>query len=124
MLFGVTATGRLVAAITDTRLTMQSEMKINSLSESLINEIDASGDGQVTELEFVLYMLRKYELVDEGLLQGFFDNFRSLDTDGSGVLTADDLRYWANQNSQLRSRSPLRDNGYAELSGRHVRFTL
>ena len=62
-------------------------MKINSLSESLINEIDASGDGQVTELEFVLYMLRKYELVDEGLLQSFFDNFRSLDTDGSGVLT-------------------------------------
>merc|ERR1719487_91726 len=95
MFFGVAATGRLVAVITDALLKMKSEMKIHSLSESLIKEIDASGDGEVSELEFVCYMLKKYDLVDDDLLKGFIDNFRTLDKDGSGFLTANDLRDWA-----------------------------
>ena len=47
MFFGVAATASLVAVITDTLLKMKSEMKIHNLSEKLIEEIDASGDGEV-----------------------------------------------------------------------------
>jgi voltage-gated potassium channel Kch len=97
MFIGVAATASLVAVITDTLLKMKSEMKIHNLSEKLIEEIDASGDGEVSEMEFVCYMLKKYELVDQDLLQGFIENFRSLDKDGSGFLTANDLKDWAKE---------------------------
>jgi hypothetical protein len=121
MFFGVAATGRLVAVITAELLKLKSEMKIHSLSESLLDEIDSSGDGEVTELEFVCYMLKKYELVDEDLLQGFIENFRQLDKDGSGILTANDLRSWAQHHTEARSRksilvSPrLNAEGYKEM---------
>lgn len=62
------------------------------LDPALIEEFDVSGDGKVTELEYVLAMLRSLELVDMDHVTPIIDRFKELDKDGNGVLDRDDLR--------------------------------
>ncbi|CAE7702851.1 TPKB [Symbiodinium pilosum] len=62
------------------------------LDPSLIEEFDVSGDGQVTELEYVLAMLRSLELVNMDVVGPILDRFNALDKDGNGVLDRDDLQ--------------------------------
>jgi potassium channel subfamily K len=56
-----------------------------------IFELDTDGDGVVSKAEYVLCMLRETREVDEELLQGYESQFKALDTDGSGHLSAEDF---------------------------------
>ena len=62
------------------------------LDPSLIEEFDDSGDGKVTQLEYVLAMLRSLELVDMDFVAPILARFDELDKDGNGVLDRDDLQ--------------------------------
>eukprot|EP00614_Pseudopedinella_elastica_P018379 CAMPEP_0172647214 /NCGR_PEP_ID=MMETSP1068-20121228/240638_1 /TAXON_ID=35684 /ORGANISM="Pseudopedinella elastica, Strain CCMP716" /LENGTH=603 /DNA_ID=CAMNT_0013461487 /DNA_START=226 /DNA_END=2038 /DNA_ORIENTATION=- len=54
--------------------------------------MDEDGDGEITEYEFIRFMLVSADLADAGVLDALHQRFAELDTDGSGALTADDLR--------------------------------
>ena len=47
---------------------------------------------QVSKAEFIMFMLTELELVGQTELQNILKMFNSLDSDGSGVLTVDDIR--------------------------------
>lgn len=53
--------------------------------------MNADGDGEVSLLEFVEYMLKVMHKVDQGLLDELHVQFEKLDADGSGGLQQDDL---------------------------------
>ncbi|CAE7255864.1 TPKB [Symbiodinium sp. CCMP2592] len=70
----------------------KARMLQRELDPTLIEEFDVSGDGKVTELEYVLAMLRSLELVDMDHVTPIIDRFKELDKDGNGVLDRDDLQ--------------------------------
>ena len=54
--------------------------------------LDEDNSGCVTELEFLKHMLVKLRLVESEDIQVILNQFRELDTDGSGVLDAMDFQ--------------------------------
>lgn len=53
--------------------------------------MDADGDGQVSKLEYLSYMLVKMNKVEQDDIDRILTQFRKLDRDGSGVLDKNDL---------------------------------
>lgn len=56
-----------------------------------LETMNADGDGEVSPLEFVEYMLKTMNKVDQSLLDELHLQFEKLDADGSGGLQQDDL---------------------------------
>ena len=76
------------------------DMKRKALLRSIQNRqlrvhdllaMDSDGDGNVTELEFISFMLVKMQKVDAELLDELRRKFRHFDVDNSGVLAKADL---------------------------------
>ena len=53
--------------------------------------MDQDGDGEITEFEFLRFMLTSAGLADADLLDSLHDRFTAMDADGSGSLTKDDI---------------------------------
>lgn len=53
--------------------------------------MDADGDGKVSQLEYLSYMLVKLNKADQDDIDGILAQFRKLDRDGSGELDREDL---------------------------------
>lgn len=66
-------------------------LKANISMEELF-DMDADGDGTVTQLEYLSYMLVKLSKADEDDIKTILAQFRKLDRDGSGVLNQKDLQ--------------------------------
>jgi len=92
MLAAVASTANLIGSLTDTLLKMKADIRLTELSAQLLTEIDTSGDGEVSKYEFLIFMLKKHDLVSSDIIMDIEDNFESLDKDGSGQLSADDLK--------------------------------
>lgn len=54
-------------------------------------EMDSDGDGKVSKLEYLSYMLVKLDKADQDDIDGILAQFRKLDRDGSGELDKADL---------------------------------
>lgn len=54
-------------------------------------DMDANGDGKVSQLEYLSYMLVKLNKADQDDIDGILAQFRKLDRDGSGELDHEDL---------------------------------
>ena len=61
------------------------------LDTDLMRSLDLDGDG-VDKFEFVTGMLKKLDLVDEDDVHAFAKLFHTMDKDGSGRLTPDDIK--------------------------------
>jgi voltage-gated potassium channel Kch len=55
--------------------------------------MDDDRSGEVTIYEFTMFMLRRYNLVSQEVLDALVKNFEQLDADGSGVISIDDLAH-------------------------------
>ena len=66
------------------------ELVKGSLDHDLMMSLDKDGDG-VDKFEFVIGMLTKLELLDEGDVEVFTKLFAKMDADGSGKLTRADI---------------------------------
>ena len=62
------------------------------LSLEALLAMDEDGDGEITEYEFLRFMLGTAEIVDEEVLDMIHKCFKKLDTDGGGTLNAEDLQ--------------------------------
>lgn len=58
--------------------------------EALLN-MDADGDGEITEFEFLKFMLSSAGMADEDILDSLHKRFQEMDEDGSGSLTKEDI---------------------------------
>jgi len=54
-------------------------------------DMDEDGDGDITEFEFLKFMLVKCDMADDAVLDSLHKRFLVMDTDGSGALSRDDL---------------------------------
>lgn len=71
----------------------------------------SSSDGTVTELDFVVFMLKAMKKVDDDLIEAIRDHFSKLDLTKSGTLNRADLELRAEQ--QLRTvKTKLRLSTY------------
>ena len=64
----------------------------HSLTLADIEIMDADKNGQVDKAEFLAYMLVTLQRVDADEIDGLLKLFNKLDTDGSGALSAADLK--------------------------------
>jgi Ion channel/EF hand len=71
-----------------------------------IRNWDGDGDGEVTRLEFLEFMLVAMGQVDKGLLDDLKAHFNRLDVNGSGTINKEDLAIIAKQ--RLHSRTKLK----------------
>lgn len=53
--------------------------------------MDSDGDGKVSKLEYLSYMLVKLNKADQDDIDGILTQFQKLDKDGSGELDKEDL---------------------------------
>ena len=101
MIFSVVSTLLLTSAVANAvnylhsrqrRADMRTMFSNPLYLQSLLKRMDGDGDASVTELEFVRYMLvlqHKASLEDFEILHS---QFEALDTNGNGVLAADDIK--------------------------------
>jgi len=71
------------------------------LNQQRISEMDIDEDGEVTELEYVCFMLTNTGLVNQEDIDFLRGKFVKLDTDGDRVLTASDFILNAKQDAQV-----------------------
>ncbi|RLN89860.1 hypothetical protein BBJ28_00020961 [Nothophytophthora sp. Chile5] len=71
-------------------LSARSVMKTKISMKELL-AMDTDGDGKVSQLEYMCYMLVKLNKADQDDIDGIITQFHKLDRDGSGELDRDDL---------------------------------
>ena len=75
------------------------------LREEDLRKMDADGNGAVTMLEYVEFMLISMNKVDEEFLDKLHAQFKSLDVDNSGTLDFHDFRSIVVKSNELDSES-------------------
>ena len=83
--------------------TLHEHMVREMSDESSLLSADMDCDGQVTELEYILFMLMRMKKVEPSLVELLRRRFRELDTSGDGAISPSDFakRRMANDESQF-----------------------
>ena len=68
------------------------------LTVGYLSDVSSTGDGVVTKLDYIEFMLRAMEEVDESLLDKLHRQFEALDVSREGVLSVKDLKIMADVN--------------------------
>ena len=90
----VTLFGMLLARLSDLFVNREVE-KINAsifereVTAEDLAKMDADGDSIVTELEFVVYMLKELDKIDQTLVDKLHDLYSGLDPDSDGISSED-----------------------------------
>jgi hypothetical protein len=82
------------------RQAMLQKIKDRCLRVKDLLVMDEDGDGNVTELEYLKFMLLKMQKVDKELLDELHNQFSHFDVDESGVLAKSDLYEMAKRRSK------------------------
>jgi Ca2+-binding EF-hand superfamily protein len=82
------AAGRIIE-VRSSRFRRQLEQK--GLTEEDLQCMDADGDGRVSKVEFLAFMLVAMKKIDKDLVDELDQYFERLDTDRSGYLSREDL---------------------------------
>lgn len=95
----------------------RAELLRKQLDIELITSLDKNGDG-VNKLEFVVGMLIKLEIIAEADVEPFDAQFDAMDTDGGGLLTAEDLE--AMVKAKLAKQEAKKNEAAATSSPSHI----
>ena len=72
-----------------------------------LDNMNTDDDGEVSELEFIEFMLKTMKKVDKALLDDLHRQFRKMDADGSGSLQKADLELIAKRKIDVRRKLTL-----------------
>eukprot|EP00816_Leptocylindrus_hargravesii_P011664 CAMPEP_0196812468 /NCGR_PEP_ID=MMETSP1362-20130617/26775_1 /TAXON_ID=163516 /ORGANISM="Leptocylindrus danicus, Strain CCMP1856" /LENGTH=238 /DNA_ID=CAMNT_0042188143 /DNA_START=348 /DNA_END=1064 /DNA_ORIENTATION=- len=96
--------GRIVELYAEKGLSKrQTQMLNRGLQLSDLEDMDKDGNGVVTRIEFLEFMLLSMEKVDKDFLKRIHAQFESLDVDGSGILDKSDIVDRVNRSEKTRS---------------------
>jgi potassium channel subfamily K len=88
--------GNVANVIVERRQHARNEKIIHrDLNLRYLREMDENGNGQVSRLEFVQFMLKEMGIVEQELLDELNEQFDHLDATNDGVLEVDDLKLMA-----------------------------
>lgn len=85
----------------DVKRAKEDMLRSRLLLEEDLMAMDADGDGVVTRLEYIEFMLLSMGRVDKPILERLHKMFDRLDADGSGTLEPDDLMLISNRKGVL-----------------------
>lgn len=86
------ALGKVANVFVEREISKTNEKLLKSeLTVEDLERMNVDGDGEVSLLEFVEFMLKSMSKVDQKMLDELHDQFYRLDADGSGALQEDDL---------------------------------
>jgi len=104
------ALGRIANVFVEREIQKANEKLLKSeLTLEDLEDMDPDGDGEVSLLEFVEFMLKSMKKVDQPLLDDLHDQFNKLDADGSGGLQKDDLELLAERKLAERRDRALKN---------------
>jgi hypothetical protein len=84
--------GTLATLIWDIkRRWLMKEINHRQLHVKDLSDIDSDGDGNVSEMDFVAFLLWKMQKVDKELLDELRNHFRHFDVDNDGLISKSDL---------------------------------
>jgi hypothetical protein len=72
-----------------------------------LDHMNTDDDGEVSELEFIEFMLKTMKKVDQNLLDDLHRQFKKMDADGSGSLQKEDLELIAKRKIDVRRKLTL-----------------
>jgi hypothetical protein len=87
----VTAVLGCIHQLTNISVQLQTAYVIKREPMTKIFSLDADGDGAISEAEYVLFMLHEMREIDDNLVGVLKQQFKAMDADGSGALTAEDF---------------------------------
>lgn len=64
----------------------------DGFTPQMLRDMDVFDDGQVTKLEFMMFMLKRMDIAEDEQLVGILAMFDMLDTSGDGILNVDDMK--------------------------------
>ena len=83
---------------------VQSLLAVDLSLEALLN-MDDDGDGEITEFEFIKFMMTTAGMADEGTLEALHKRFKEMDADGSGSLTKDDILFIIKEKEEAEKKA-------------------
>ena len=72
-----------------------------------LDKMNTDDDGEVSQLEFVEFMLKTMKKVDQALLDDLHTQFKKMDADNSGSLQKEDLEMLAKRKLAVRRKLTL-----------------
>ena len=72
-----------------------------------LDNMNTDDDGDVSQLEFVEFMLKTMKKVDQAMLDGLHEQFKKMDADGSGSLQKSDLELLAKRKLAVKRKLAL-----------------
>ncbi len=107
--FGGTFLGQVATAYVDKRNdAMEAQFLNRALNESALDKMDTNQDDAVTKDEFLVYMLKTLDKVEQDDIDSILKLFEKLDQDGSGALTRNDIECIPRQTAKLHSQKKQR----------------
>ena len=102
------ALGRVANGFVEREIAKTNEKLLKSeLTVEDLEKMNVDGDGEVSLLEFVEFMLKSMNKVDQKMLDDLHNQFYKLDADGSGALQEEDLELLASQKLAEQRRVAL-----------------
>ena len=110
--FGGSFLGQIATAYVDKRNDeMEAQFLGRALNESALEKMDSNRDHIVTKDEFLIYMLKTLDKVEQDDIDKILELFDKLDKDSSGSLTKEDIQFIPDQTAKLHySKSQNRTN--------------
>mmetsp|Transcript_447 Transcript_447/g.981 ORF Transcript_447/g.981 Transcript_447/m.981 type:complete len:344 (+) Transcript_447:84-1115(+) len=78
--------------------------------EALLN-MDTDGDGEITEFEFIKFMMVTAGMADEETLDSLHKRFEEMDADGSGALTREDIELILEEKKKAEAAAEAEEDG-------------
>ncbi len=112
--FGGSFLGQIATAYVDKRNdAMEAQFLNRALCESALDKMDTNHDNRVTKDEFLVYMLKTLDKVDMEDVETIMNLFETLDKDGSGELTREDIQFIPDQTAKQLHRHTQKRNSRA-----------
>mmetsp|Transcript_30673 Transcript_30673/g.55823 ORF Transcript_30673/g.55823 Transcript_30673/m.55823 type:complete len:372 (+) Transcript_30673:192-1307(+) len=100
----------------DTKL--KALLEVDLSLEALLN-MDQDGDGEITEFEFMKFMMTTAGMADEDTLDSLHKRFQEMDADGSGSLTREDILLILKEKEEKAAAAEAREEETAEVKEDH-----
>jgi len=117
--FGGSFLGQIATTYVDKRNdALEAQFLSRALTESALEKMDANNDNTVTKDEFLVYMLKTLDKVEQDDIDKILALFEKLDKDKSGSLTVEDIEFIPKHTAKLKNKNVQKAPQKKDLASR------